>query len=186
MCPMLSLTGQMKGSQRAGWHWPSTRDVMASRLGLFALPTYGKPDLSSNNVQSRLQYCCYLTKENKGPHTGKKKWKEKAQQWRHDLSYSRQQGGNVLLICSMTSVRSALVSWGGASSSSATVPADTRNNGRSQINVPSSTKTQLQRGKCQHWPLNISVKTVSLQRIILGENSKIIFALISGNRILHN
>ena len=78
MCPMLSLTGQIKGSQRAGWHWPSTWGVMASRLGLFALPTYGKPDLSSNNVQSHLQYCCYLTKENKGPHTGKKKWKEKS------------------------------------------------------------------------------------------------------------
>lgn len=37
--------------------------------------------------------------------------------------YSRQQDGNVLLICSMTSVRSELVSCGGASRSSAAVTA---------------------------------------------------------------
>ena len=64
--------------------------------------------------------------------------------------------------------------------------ADTKNNRRSQIHVRSSIKTQLRGRKCQYWPLNIRVKIVSLQRIILGGNSKITFALISGNRILHN
>lgn len=67
---------------------------------------------------------CYLTEEDKGPHAEKKKGKGKAAPAPDGLWYSREQDGNVLLICSITSVRSVLVSRGGASRSSAAVTAD--------------------------------------------------------------
>lgn len=38
---------------------------------------------------------------------------------RRNLLHLQQQAGNVLLICSITSVRSVLVSWGGTNKSSA-------------------------------------------------------------------
>lgn len=61
---------------------------------------------------------CYQTKEDGGWHgRGEEKGHET---WRgcHDRSYSPLQEGKVLSICSITSVRSVLVSWGGASRSS--------------------------------------------------------------------
>lgn len=58
-------------------------------------------------------------------------------------SYSRQQDGKELLICSITSVRSVLVSSGGASRSSAAGTAHKKNR-HSEINAWPFTKTQLQ------------------------------------------
>lgn len=34
MCPRLPITGQIKGSQRAGWHWPSTLGCDGIQVGL--------------------------------------------------------------------------------------------------------------------------------------------------------
>lgn len=164
----MSLAGQIKGSQRAGgtiftgmwWHpgW-----------ALFALLTYRKLDLSANNVQSRFQYCCYLTKEDKEGLTGKN-GRKKAGSGNSDLSYSWPTGWNglPLLICSMTSVRSVLVSWGRQQLLCRCACRYKEQQNRSQIPSGLPAKTQL-REKCQYWPLNIRVKIVSLQRIILKE-----------------
>lgn len=83
---------------------------------------------------------CYHTKEDRALCAEKEKGHrtDTLRRWCHSHSYSQLQEGNVLLICSITSVRSVLVSWGGASRSSDAVTKDRKSRELEIIAHPSS------------------------------------------------
>lgn len=82
------------------------------------------------NLFCNTGFCCH-TKEDRELQVEKEEGhKTGSSQWHKSHWYLRLQEGNVLLICSITSVRSVLVSWGGASRSS---DAETKHRGSREL-----------------------------------------------------